>query len=110
MEWKKLLASITGSVDQELLRNAYLVTENRLLRNQLQGRVRLTDPGRKTLAEVGMKLRKQALEEVATITKNQPSTRSFGGVSSPGEPQLGLRSHCWGFAISWLHHQCPNGG
>ena len=54
MEWKKLLAYITGSVDQELLlRNEYLVTENRLLRNQLQGRVRLTDAERKTLAELG---------------------------------------------------------
>ena len=30
MDWKKLLAYITGSVDQELrLRNEYLVTENR---------------------------------------------------------------------------------
>lgn len=70
MEWKKLLAYITGSVDQELLlRNEYLVTENRMLRNQLQGRVRLTDTERKTLAEIGMKLGKQALEAVATIVK-----------------------------------------
>jgi hypothetical protein len=39
MEWKKLLAYITGSVDQELLlRNEDLVTENRLLRNQLPER------------------------------------------------------------------------
>ena len=30
MDWKQLLASITGTVDQELLlRNEYLVTENR---------------------------------------------------------------------------------
>ena len=36
MGWKKLLAYITGSVDQELLlRHEYLVTENRLLRNQI---------------------------------------------------------------------------
>jgi hypothetical protein len=34
MDWKQLLAYITGSVDQELLlRNQYLVTENRILRN-----------------------------------------------------------------------------
>src|SRR3989442_10755382 len=70
MSWTKLLTYITGSVDQELLlRNEYLVTENRMLRNQLQGRVRLTDAERKTLAEIGMKLGKQALEEVATIVK-----------------------------------------
>jgi putative transposase len=70
MDWKTLLAYITGTVDQELLlRNEYLVTENRILRNQITGRVRLTDGERKTLAEIGKKLGKQALEEVATIVK-----------------------------------------
>src|SRR2546422_8924873 len=68
MDWKHLLASITGTVDQELLlRNEYLVTENRMLRNQITGRVRLTDGERKTLAEIGQKLGKQALAEVAKI-------------------------------------------
>src|SRR5205814_7071077 len=70
MDWKKLLAYITGSVDQELLlRNEYLVTENRLLRQQIPGRVRLSDAERKMLAELGKKLGKQALEEIATIVK-----------------------------------------
>jgi putative transposase len=70
MDWKTLLAYITGTVDQELLlRNEYLVTENRILRHQITGRVRLTDGERKTLAEIGKKLGKQALEEVATIVK-----------------------------------------
>ena len=70
MDWKHLLASITGTVDQELLvRHEYLVPENRLLRNQITGRVRLTDGERKTLAELGQKLGKQALQEVATIVK-----------------------------------------
>src|SRR5919108_2532633 len=70
MDWKHLLAYITGTVDQELLlRNAYLVTENRILRNQLQGRVRLSDGERQSLAEIGKKLGRQALEEVATIVK-----------------------------------------
>ena len=68
MDWKRLLAYITGSVDQELLlRNEYLVTENRLLRQQITGRIRLSDAERKTLAEIGKKLGKQALAEVATI-------------------------------------------
>jgi putative transposase len=68
MSWKKLLSYITGSVDQELLqRNAYLVTENRILRKQIQGRVRLSDGARQTLAEIGKQLGKQALQEVATI-------------------------------------------
>src|SRR6266480_3507556 len=70
MDWKHLLASITGTVDQELLlRNEYLVTENRILRNQITGRMRLTDGERKTLADIGYKLGKQALAEVATIVK-----------------------------------------
>ena len=70
MDWKTLLAYITGTVDQELLlRNEYLVTENRILRHQIKGRVRLSDGERKTLAEIGHKLSKQALQEVATIVK-----------------------------------------
>jgi putative transposase len=59
MDWKHLLAYITGTVDQELLlRNEYLVTENRILRDQLKGRVRLRDGERKALAEIGRKLSK----------------------------------------------------
>src|SRR3989442_15961771 len=70
MDWKLLLAYITGTVDQELLlRNEYLVTENRILRNQITGRVRLTDGERRTLAAIGQKLGKQALKDVATIVK-----------------------------------------
>src|SRR5262245_3473776 len=72
MDWKTLLAYITGSVDQALLlRNEYLATENRILRNQIRGRVRLTDDERKTLAEIGQKLGQQALQAVATIVKPQ---------------------------------------
>ena len=68
MNWKALLAYITGSVDQELLlRNEYLVTENRILRHQIPGRVRLSDGERTTLAEIGKKLGRQALAEVASI-------------------------------------------
>jgi putative transposase len=70
MDWKHLLAYITGTIDQELLlRNEYLVTENRILRGQLTGRLRLTDGERKTLAEIGQKLGKYALREVASIVK-----------------------------------------
>src|SRR3989454_1926392 len=68
MDWKRLLAYITGSVDQELLlRNEYLVTENCILRQQIPGRVRLNDGERTTLAKIGKKLGKQALAEVASI-------------------------------------------
>jgi hypothetical protein len=70
MDWKPLLAYITGSVDQELLRrNQYLVTENRILRKQIKGRTPLSDGERQTLTEIGQKLGKQALEEVASLVK-----------------------------------------
>lgn len=47
----------------------YLVAENRILRHQITGRVQLNDAERRTLAEIGKKLSKQALEEVASIVK-----------------------------------------
>jgi putative transposase len=70
MDWKQLLASITRSVDEELrLRNAYLATENRILRQQMTGRVLLSDGDRLALAEIGQKLGRKALTEIATIAK-----------------------------------------
>ena len=100
MDWKHLLAYITGTVDQELLlRNEYLVTENHMLRNQIKGRVRLSDGERKSLAEIGQKLGKKTLAEVATIVK--PDTilgwhrklvaQKFDGSQqrqSPGRPKI----------------------
>ena len=68
MDWKTMLSYISGSVDAELLlRNEYLVAENRVLRNQLQGRLHLTDGERRSLAELGKRLGKQALDEIASI-------------------------------------------
>ena len=70
MDWKKLLGSITASVDEELwLRNAYLAAENRILRQQMCGRVPLTDSDRKALAAIGKQVGRQALEEIATVAK-----------------------------------------
>jgi hypothetical protein len=52
MDWKTLRAHVTGVVDQKILRrNAYLVTEHRILHQQLKGRARLSDGERKTPAE-----------------------------------------------------------
>ncbi len=70
MDWKTMLAYITGSVDQELLlRSEYLVAENRILRNQLPSRLHLSDGERRTLAEIGKQLGKRALSEVASIVR-----------------------------------------
>jgi hypothetical protein len=44
MDWARMLAFVTGSVDQELLvRAEYLAAENRILKAQLKGRLRLSD-------------------------------------------------------------------
>jgi putative transposase len=57
MDWKTMLAYVTGSVDENLLlRIEYLVAENRILRDQIKGRVQLSDAERQTLAEIGAKL------------------------------------------------------
>ena len=60
MDWPRLLAYITGTVDQELLlRNEYLVAENRILKAQIKARLRLSDAERTTLAEIGHRLGRQ---------------------------------------------------
>lgn len=44
MDWKQLLVYISGSVEEDrLLRIAYLVAENCILRDQIEGRVQLCD-------------------------------------------------------------------
>jgi putative transposase len=65
-QWARMLAYITGLVDQELLlRTEYLAAENRILRAQLKGRLRLSDAERATLGEIGHRLGRQELAEVA---------------------------------------------
>jgi putative transposase len=69
-KWVRLLAYVTGSVNQELLlQNEYLAAENRILRAKLPSRLRLTDPERATLAEIGKRLGRKALREVARVAK-----------------------------------------
>ena len=54
MEWARILAYVTGTVDQELLvRNEYLATENRILKAQLPSRLKLSDAERGVLGEIG---------------------------------------------------------
>ena len=66
----RLLAYVTGLVNQELLlRNEYLVAENRILKAQIKGRLRLSDGERSTLAEIAKRLGHKALEEIACVAK-----------------------------------------
>src|SRR5271168_993219 len=69
-KWVRLLAYVTGSVNQELLlQNEYLDAENRILRAKLPSRLRLSDPERATLAEIGKRVGRKALREVACVAK-----------------------------------------
>ena len=73
MSWKKLLESVSESLNDHLrLRNDYLMAENRLLRHQINGRVQLTANERQELATLGAKLGKQALQDIAPMA--QPET------------------------------------
>ncbi len=70
MDWARILAYITGTVDKELLlRNEYLAAGNRILKAQIKTRLRLTDEERVTLAKIAHRLGRKALENVANIVK-----------------------------------------
>ena len=100
MEWARILAYITGTVDHELLlRNEYLAAENRILRGQLKGRLKFSDAERAKLGEIGRRLGRKALGEVATAAL--PDTilawyrrlvaRKFDGSQkrrTPGRPRI----------------------
>jgi hypothetical protein len=77
-----------------LARNEYLVTEDRILRAQLKGRVRLSDVERAALGEIGHRLGRMVLGEVANVAR--PDTilawyrklvaRKFDARAFPGSP------------------------
>jgi putative transposase len=100
MDWARILAYVTGTVDQNLLaRNEYLATENRIIKAQLKGRLKLSDAERKALGEIGHRLGRKVLADVATIAR--PDTilgwyrklvaRKFDGSKvrrGPGRPRI----------------------
>jgi putative transposase len=68
--WARLLAYVTGLINQELLlKNEYLAAENRILRAHLPARLCLSDPQKSTLAEIGKRLGRKALAQVACVAK-----------------------------------------
>src|SRR5215471_12872493 len=70
INWARLLAFVTGLVNQELLlQNEYLSAENRILRGHLPTRLRLCDAERCTLAEIGKRLGRKGLKPVACTAR-----------------------------------------
>src|SRR5258708_6672224 len=99
MDWARILAHVTGTVDRELLaRNEYLAAENRILMAQLNGRLKLSDADRGALGEIGHRLGRKPLADVATVAR--PDTvlgwyrklvaRKFDGSArrGPGRPRI----------------------
>jgi putative transposase len=99
MDWARILAYVTGTVDQELLaRNEYLAAENRILKVQLEGRLKLSDAERGALGEIGHRLGRKVLADIATVAR--PDTilgwyrklvaRKFDGSGhrGPGRPRI----------------------
>jgi len=64
-KWLRLLTYVSGLVNQELLlQNEYFAAENRILRAHMPARLRLSNPERSTLAEIGKRLGRKALAQV----------------------------------------------
>jgi hypothetical protein len=88
MDWARILAYVTGTVDQELLaRNEYLAIENRILKDQLKGRLLLSNAERATLGEIGHRLGRKVLAEVAAVARPDtilPGTASWSPVGAHG--------------------------
>ncbi len=78
MIWARMLAYITGTVDQELLlRNEYLAAENHILRAKIKGRLLLSDSEKTTLAEIARRLGRKALADVASAAKPETLLRWY---------------------------------
>jgi hypothetical protein len=70
MDWARILAYVTGTVDQGLLaRNEYLAAENRIMKAQLKGRLKLSDAERGALGGIGHRLGRKVLADVATVAR-----------------------------------------
>jgi len=68
MDWARILAYVTGTVDQELLaQNKYLTAETRILKAQLKGRLKLSDAERATLGEIAHRLGRNAIADVSHL-------------------------------------------
>ena len=66
MEWARILTYVTGTVDQELLAGTDIWPP---LKDQLKGRLLLSEGERATLGEIGHRLGRKVLAEVATVAR-----------------------------------------
>jgi hypothetical protein len=87
MDWARILACVTGMVDEELLtRNEYLAAENRILKAQLKGQLKLSDAERATLAEIGRRPRQGQMARHFSITWRRLPKANAGRGSTAEAP------------------------
>ena len=66
----RLLAYVAGFVNQQLLlQNEYLIADNRVLRSHLPARLPLNNSQRMTLAEIGKRLGRKGLTQIASVAR-----------------------------------------
>src|SRR5580704_9737192 len=73
-DWFQLLGYVTGLVNQELLlKNEYLVAENRILKAHIRGCLLLSDGEKATLAEIAKRAGRKVLTQIARVAKPDTS-------------------------------------
>ena len=96
MDWSRMLAYVTGTVDQELLvRNEYLAAENRILKAQLNGRLKLSDGERKMLGDIGHRWAARLWPKSLPLPDRTPSwagTASLSPTSSMARRSVGAQA------------------
>jgi putative transposase len=92
MEWARILAYVTGTVDQELLaRNEYLAAETRIIKAQLKGRLKPSDAERGALDVFGHQFGRKVLVDAATIAQSDTILGWYRKLRPKFAPQI-LRS------------------
>ena len=105
MDWARMLAYVTGTVNQELLaRNEYLAAENRIMKTQLKGRLKLSDAKRDALGEIGHRLGRKVLGDVASCspTEHYPGRERLGGLLRYDHRQAALCASDG--SVFWLYY------
>ena len=80
MLWARMVAYVTGTVNQELLlRNECLGAESRILRGQIKGRVLLSEGEKATLAEIAQfrELIESGSVKTIRLPARSPNLNSF---------------------------------
>ncbi|MGB5536476.1 MAG: SDR family oxidoreductase [Thiogranum sp.] len=84
MDWGRIVAYITGTVDQELLlRNEYLAAENRTLKSQLKTRLQRAGHVNYATSKGGVNMMMQSIAQEMAAKKIPVNSIAPGGIRTP---------------------------